>query len=213
MGFPFYFCNMLLKLHPENPEKRKIQQIITCLQQGGIIIYPTDTVYGIGCSIMQSKAVEKICQIKGIKPEKANLSFICNDLSHISDYTNPISNWAFKLMKRSLPGPYTFILSANNNVPKILKSKKKTVGIRVPNNIIAQTIARELGHPLLSTSLHNDDEILDYITNPEEMHDQYEKRVDMIIDGGMGSVHPSTIVDLTGSSPEIIREGAGDLDF
>ncbi|MDG1477021.1 MAG: L-threonylcarbamoyladenylate synthase [Vicingaceae bacterium] len=204
---------MLLEVHPENPEKRKIDQIISILKKGGVIIYPTDTVYSMACDLNNRKAVERMAQIKGIKVEKANFSLICSDLSHISDYTVQFGNNIYKLMKRALPGPYTFILNANNSVPKLFKSKKKTIGIRVPNNIIAQTIVEELGNPLISTSVRDDDEILDYITDPELIHDKYEKLIDVIIDGGYGNNEASTIIDCTNNEPEIIREGIGSLDI
>lgn len=204
---------MLLEVHPENPEKRKIDQIISILKKGGVIIYPTDTVYSMACDLNNRKAVEKMAQIKGIKVEKANFSLICSDLSHISDYTVQFGNNIYKLMKRALPGPYTFILNANNSVPKLFKSKKKTIGIRVPNNIIAQTIVEQLGNPLISTSVRDDDKILDYITDPELIHDKYEKLIEVVIDGGYGQNEASTIIDCTSNDPEIIREGIGTLDI
>jgi tRNA threonylcarbamoyl adenosine modification protein (Sua5/YciO/YrdC/YwlC family) len=204
---------MLINIHPDNPDKRKIAQVIQVLKKGGVIIYPTDTVYSMACDLNNRKAVERMAQIKGIKIEKANFSLICYDLSHISDYTVQFGNNIYKMMKRALPGPFTFILNANNSVPKLFKSKKKTIGIRVPNNNIAREIVKELGNPLISTSVHDDDEILEYITDPELIHEKYEKIIDIVIDGGYGQNEASTIVDCTGSEPEIIREGIGSVDI
>jgi tRNA threonylcarbamoyl adenosine modification protein (Sua5/YciO/YrdC/YwlC family) len=204
---------MLLTIHPDNPDKRKIDQAIQVLKKGGIIIYPTDTVYSMACDLNNRKAVERMAQIKGIKLEKANFSLICYDLSHISDYTVQFSNSIYKLMKRALPGPFTFILNANNSVPKLFKSKKKTIGIRVPDNNIARTLVEELGNPLISTSVHDDDEILEYITDPELIHEKYENLLDLVIDGGYGKNEASTIIDCTGNEPEIIREGIGDISI
>lgn len=200
---------MLITIHPDNPEKRKIPEVINCLKKGGIIIYPTDTVYSMGCDLNNRKAVERMARIKGIKVEKANFSLICYDLSHISDYTVQFSNAIYKLMRKALPGPFTFILNANNSVPKLFKSKKKTIGIRIPDNNIARAIVDALGTPLISTSVHHDDELLDYITDPELIHERYEKLVDIVIDGGFGKNEASTVVDCTGDEPEIIREGVG----
>jgi tRNA threonylcarbamoyl adenosine modification protein (Sua5/YciO/YrdC/YwlC family) len=202
---------MLLKIYPENPGERQIRTVVECLNDGGIIIYPTDTVYGMGCDIFKSKAIERIAQIKGIKAEKANFSFICNDLSQLADYTRPIGNDVFKLMKKNLPGPFTFILNASNNVPKYIQSKKKTVGIRIPDNNIPLEIVRELGHPIMSTSIHDDDEILEYTTDPELIYEKYKNLVDIVIDGGYGDNEPSTIIDCTDYEPVIIREGKGIL--
>jgi tRNA threonylcarbamoyl adenosine modification protein (Sua5/YciO/YrdC/YwlC family) len=204
---------MLITLHPDNPEPRKLKMIIECLRDGGVIVYPTDTIYGLGCDITQHKAIEKICQIKNIKPEKANFSFICNDLSHISEYTLPFDTSIYKIMRRVLPGAYTFILKANNNVPKLLKSNKKTVGIRVPDNVIARAIVQELGNPLLSTSLRQFDEVLEYYTDPYEIYNDYEKIVDIVIDGGYGGNVGSTVVDCTTGEAVVLREGAGVVDW
>ncbi|WP_276360971.1 L-threonylcarbamoyladenylate synthase [Daejeonella sp. H1SJ63] len=204
---------MLVKLYPENPNEKLIQQIVEVLQKGGIIIYPTDTVYGLGCDITNSKAIEKICRIRGIKPEKANFSFICYDLSHISDYTRQIDNETYRVIKKALPGPFTFIFNANKNVPKLLSSNKKTVGIRIPDNNIARTIVKSLGNPIISTSIHDDDEIVEYSTDPELIHEKYEEIVDMVIDGGYGDNEPSTIVDCSEGEFEIIRQGKGNLDL
>jgi tRNA threonylcarbamoyl adenosine modification protein (Sua5/YciO/YrdC/YwlC family) len=202
---------MLIRLYEDNNDQRKINQIIDVLKNGGIIIYPTDTVYSIGCDITNQKAVEKVAKIKGIQVEKSHFSFICHDLSHLSDYTKPIPNHIFKLMRRNLPGPFTFILDANNNVPRYFKGKKKTVGIRVPNNTIIREIVRELGNPIFSSSVHDADEILAYTTDPELIHDEWENRVDIVIDGGFSGNDVSTIVDCTGDEVKIIRKGKGEL--
>ena len=202
---------MLLAIHPDNPDQRKIEQIVAQLRKGAIIIYPTDTVYSMACDLKHKKAVERMAQLKGVKLEKANFSLICYDLSHISDYTVQFGNNIYKLMNRALPGPYTFILNANTSVPKLFKSKKKTIGIRVPDNNIAREIVNVLGNPLMSTSVHDDDEILEYITDPELIHEKYENQVDIVIDGGFGNNEASTIIDCTTNEPEIIREGIGSL--
>lgn len=204
---------MLVKIYPENPNPREIQLIVECLKDGGIIIYPTDTIYGIGCDIFKPKSIERIVDIIGNKKKKSALSFICSDLSHLSDFTKPINNHVFKAMKKTLPGPYTFILEANNHVPKILQSKKKTVGIRIPNNNIIIEIVTVLGHPILSTSVKDDDEILEYTTDPELIYEKYRDQVDIVIDGGFGDNVPSTVVDCTTGDLEIIREGKGDVDL
>ncbi len=204
---------MLIRLYNENPNIREIRKIVDVLHNGGLIIYPTDTVYGLGCDITNYKAVEKVAKIKGVKIEKANFSFICSGLSHLSDYTRPISNHLFKLIKRHLPGPFTFILDANNNVPKYFKGKKKTVGIRIPDNTIIRTIVEELGNPILSTSIHDEDEILEYTTDPELIFEKYKDLVDIVIDGGYGELTPSTVVDCTGGNLEILREGKGILSL
>lgn len=202
---------MLIKIYPDNPNEKVIQQVVDVLKKGGIIIYPTDTVYGMGCDISNSKAIEKICKIRGIKPEKANFSFICYDLSHISDFTRQIDNETYRVIKKALPGPFTFIFNANKNVPKLLSSNKKTVGIRVPDNTIARAIVKMLGNPIISTSIHDDDEIIEYSTDPELIHEKYEDIVDLVIDGGYGDNEPSTIVDCSESEFAIIRQGKGDL--
>lgn len=203
---------MLVKLFNENPNLREILKIVDVLRKGGLIVYPTDTVYGLGCDITNAKAVEKVARIKGVKVEKNNFSFICSDLSHISDFTKPIPNSVFKLMKKNLPGPFTFILDANNNVPKYFKGKK-TVGIRVPDNNIIREIIRELGNPILSTSIHDEDEILEYSTDPELIHEKYQDVAEIVIDGGYGEFVPSTIVDCTGDEIVIVREGKGVLEY
>jgi tRNA threonylcarbamoyl adenosine modification protein (Sua5/YciO/YrdC/YwlC family) len=204
---------MLIKLYNENPEPRRIKQIVDTLRNGGIIIYPTDTVYGIGCDITNQKAVEKVAKLKGIQIEKSQFSFICHDLSHLSDFSKPIPNHVFKLMRRNLPGPFTFILEANNNVPRYFKGKKKTIGIRVPDNSIIREIVRELGNPILSTSVHSTDEIEAFMTDPELIHDEYNEKVDLVIDGGFGDNCVSTIVDCTSDGFEIVRQGKGELIF
>jgi tRNA threonylcarbamoyl adenosine modification protein (Sua5/YciO/YrdC/YwlC family) len=202
---------MLIRINSEQPQGKEIERIVNCLRNGGVIIYPTDTVYALGCDITQNKAIEKICKLKNIKPEKANFSFICSDLSHLSEFTKPIPNQIFRVMKKALPGPYTFILEANSNVPKILKQERKTVGIRVPANVICREIINTLGNPLISTSLHdNSDDILEYFSDPEVIHQQYEERVDMVIDGGFGNIYPSTVIDCSSGEPVIVREGLGE---
>ena len=204
---------MLRKIYPVNPNLREILHVVEVLREGGVIIYPTDTVYGLGCDITKAKAIDRIAQIKGLKAEKAHFSFIVYDLSHLSDYTKPINNTVYKLMKRNLPGPFTFILEANNNVPKILKTKKKTVGIRIPDNPIIREIVRELGNPILNTSVHSGDEILDYTTDPELIHEDMGHLVDLVIDGGFGNNIPSTVVNCTGTEMVITREGLGVLEW
>ncbi len=203
---------MLIKIYPENPNEKALAQVVDILRKGGIIIYPTDTVYGMGCDITNHKAIEKICRIRGIKPEKANLSFVCSDLSNISDYIKPIDNTVFRVLKKALPGPFTFIFNANGNVPKLLSSNKKTVGIRVPDNSIAREIVKLLGNPILSTSIKDDDEIIEYSTDPELIHEKYENLVDLVIDGGYGGNEASTVVDCTQGEFEVIREGKGNLE-
>lgn len=204
---------MLLKLYNENPNPRDIQKIVECLKDGGVIIYPTDTIYGIGCDILNHKSVERITEIMNIKKDKTMFSFICSDLSHLSDYSKPLNNTIFKIMKSVLPGPYTFILNASNKVPKLLASKKKTVGIRVPDNNIIREIVKELGNPILSKSIKDEDQILEYTADPELINERYGDLVDIVIDGGFGDNEPSTIIDCTGEEIEIIREGKGIVDF
>jgi tRNA threonylcarbamoyl adenosine modification protein (Sua5/YciO/YrdC/YwlC family) len=199
---------MLLHVHPLNPQPRQIKTIIDCLKSGGIIIYPTDTIYGLGCDIFQHKAIERICRIKNVDPQKAQLSFICHDLSDLSTYTKSISTPLYRLLKQSLPGPYTFILPASKEVPRILKSKKDTIGLRVPDNLIARTIVQELGHPILSASLPG--EMVEEYTDPELMYENFKKLVDLVVDGGIGGMTPSTIVDCTEEMPVVIREGLGE---
>lgn len=203
---------MLLRINPEKPNYDEIAQVVKCLRDGGVVIYPTDTVYGIGCDINKQRAVERVCKIKGVDPEKANFSFICSDLSHLADFTKPISTSIYKVMRKALPGPFTFILEANNNVPKLFKSKKKTVGIRIPNNTICLEIVKQLGNPIMSTSVHDDDEIIEYTTDPELIHEKYKDIVDIAIAGGYGNNEASTIVDCSNGEFEIIRQGLGVLE-
>lgn len=202
---------MLIKIYPDNPNPKTIDQVVQVLKKGGLIIYPTDTVYGLGCDITNQKAIEAICRLKGIKPEKANFSFICYDLSHIADYTKSIDNTIFRVIKKALPGPFTFIFNASHQVPKLLSSNKKTVGIRVPDNDIAREIVRVLGNPILSTSIRDEDDIIEYSTDPELIYEKYKDKVDLVIDGGYGENVASTVVDCTSGDFEIIREGKGDL--
>jgi tRNA threonylcarbamoyl adenosine modification protein (Sua5/YciO/YrdC/YwlC family) len=199
---------MLLKIHPENPSPRQISRLVEILKKGGVIIYPTDTVYGLGCDIFNQKAIERVAKIKGVRVEKANFSFIFYDLSQLSDYARHVSNNIFKLMKYYLPGPYTFILEANNKVPKLFRGRKK-IGIRIPDNNIVRAIVRELGNPLLTTSVHDDDKLLDYTTDPELIYEQYKKVVDAVANGGYCNNEPSTVVDCTKKEPEVTRQGIG----
>lgn len=201
---------MLIKIYPQNPNPREIARVVGVLRSGGIIIYPTDTVYGLGCDITNQKAVEKIIKMKGLRPKDSHFSFICSDLSHISDFAR-VDNPTFKLMKKNLPGPFTFILPGLNKVPDYFISKRKTVGIRIPDNSIPIEIVRELGNPIMTTSIKDDDEVVEYTTDPELIHERYENTVDIVIDGGYGDNIPSTVVDCTGIEPEIIREGKGEL--
>jgi len=204
---------MLLRLNNDKPQEKDIQFIVNCLKNDGVIIYPTDTVYSIGCDITKPKAIEKLCRLKNIKPEKANFSFVCSDLSHLSQFTQPIPNSIFRIMKKALPGPYTFILEANGNVPKLLKQNKKTVGIRVPDSKICFDIIEALGNPIITTSLHNpSDDILEYFADPEVIHQEYQDKVDIVIDGGFGNLYASTVIDCSGDEPIILREGLGSLD-
>lgn len=201
----------LLKLYEENPEQSKIDRIVKTLRNGGIIIYPTDTVYGMGCDIFNQKAVERICRIKGIKPKENNFSFICYDLSHISEYAKHISNPVFKVMKKALPGPFTFILESSSKVPKVLNAKKKTIGIRVPDNNIPRLIVNQLGNPIITTSIRDEDEVIEYSTDPELIYEKYNNIVDIVIDGGYGGNVASTVIDCTTDQMEVLREGLGDI--
>lgn len=200
-----------IRIYEENPNPKEIKRVVEVLRKGGLVIYPTDTVYGLGCDITKSKALEKIARIKGVKLAKANWSFICADLSNLSDYVRQIDNATFKLLKRALPGPYTFILPGNNNLPKDFK-KKKTVGIRVPDNNIARTLVEQLGNPIVSTSIHDEDDVIEYTTDPELIYEKWENLVDVVIDGGYGDNIASTIIDLSEGEPVIVREGKGSLD-
>jgi len=201
---------LLLQIHPLNPQPRLIKQVIDCLKSGGVIAYPTDTIYGLGCDIMQHKAIERICKIKNIDPQKSQLSFICRDLSNLSDYTKSIDTPLYRMLKNYLPGPYTFILPASKQVPKILQSKKSTIGLRIPDNIICQTILTELCNPILSTSLPGD--MVEDYTDPDIIHDRFENLVDIVIDGGIGGMIPSTIVDCVTDLWTITRQGAGEWE-
>src|SRR5579863_2373127 len=194
---------MLLHLHPVNPQVRNVKTVVECLLDGGVIVYPTDTIYGLGCDIFQGKAIERICRIKQVDPAKAQLSFICDDLSDLSNYTKSISTPLYRLLKTYLPGPYTFILPASKQVPRILKSKKDTIGLRVPDNTIARSIIKELGHPILSASLPGD--MVEEYTDPETIYENFKNRVDIVVDGGIGGMIPSTILDCTGEQPVLVR--------
>lgn len=204
---------MLVKIYDENPNPREVQKVVEVLRSGGVIVYPTDTIYGVGCDITQAKAVERVARIKNVSVPKSNFSFICSDLSHLSTYAKPLPNHVFKLIKRCLPGPYTFILEANNQVPKYFKGKKKTVGIRVPDNNIILEIVRELGNPILSASVKDEDEILEYTTDPELIEEKFGDLVDLVIDGGFGGNIPSTIIDCTSNVPELTRQGKGVVEL
>ena len=203
---------MLVKIYEENPNPREISKVVDCLKSGGLVIYPTDTVYGLGCDIFNKRAMERLYQFKGLKPKnKANFSIICYDLSDISTYAKQLDTPTYKLMKRCLPGPFTFILPASRQIPKYFVNNRKTIGIRVPDNAIARTIVNELGHPIVSTSVHHRDKIIDYITDPELIHEELGHLVDIVVDGGNGGIDPSTVVDCSGNEVEIIRQGKGIL--
>ena len=201
-----------IKLYNENPNEKEIAKIVEVLRDGGLIIYPTDTVYGLGCDITNTKALEKIARIKGVKLEKANFSFVCSSLKNLSDYVKQIDSSTFKLLKRALPGPYTFIMQGNNNLPKDFK-KKKTVGIRVPDNLIARTIVEKLGNPIVSTSIYDEDDVIEYTTDPELIFEKWQNKVDLVIDGGYGDNVASTVIDLSGDTPKVLREGKGDISI
>lgn len=203
---------MLIKIYPKNPSQKNIREVVEWLANDGVVVFPTDTIYAIGCSIYSAKAIERIARIKGLNPKKANFSFLCHDLSQISEFTRPISNDVFKLMRRTLPGPYTFILNANSKVPKMFENKKKTVGIRIPDNPIMLEIISELGHPIMSTSIHDEDGILEYSTDPELINERYKDLVDVVVDGGIGDNKPSTIIDCTGDEILMVREGKGEIE-
>lgn len=201
-----------LKIHPLNPEKRKVQHAVDVLQRGGIVIYPTDTIYGIGCDLMNRKSIERLCQSINIKPQKLDLSFICNDLSHISEYVRHLDTPIFKILKKALPGPYTFILESSSKVPRILNVNKKTVGIRIPDHAIPRSIVASLGNPLINSSIKDVDVIKEYTTDPEEIFEDFKHLVDLVIDGGPGNNIPSSVVDCTGDQIVIVREGLGNID-
>ncbi|MBI3511960.1 MAG: threonylcarbamoyl-AMP synthase [Bacteroidetes bacterium] len=203
---------MLLRINPDKPDSDSIHRAADILRAGGLIIYPTDTVYGIGCDIYHPKTIERLCKLKGIAPEKSNFSIVCHDLSHLSDFTKPISTSVFRVLKKALPGPYTFILEANSSVPKIFQGKKKTVGIRVPANAIVRAVIRELGNPIVSSSVHNtEDEMLEYFSDPELIYEKYKDIADCVINGGYSMMQPSTVIDATGGNFELLREGAGEV--
>jgi tRNA threonylcarbamoyl adenosine modification protein (Sua5/YciO/YrdC/YwlC family) len=201
----------LLKIHPLNPEGRKIDRVVSVLKQGGIVVYPTDTIYGIGCDLLNRKAVERLCQILDIKPQKLDLSFICHDLSQISEYVKRMDTPVFKLLKKSLPGPYTYIFESSNKVPRVLDVNKKTVGVRIPGHAIPAMIVERLGNPLITSSIKDDDRIKEYTTDPEEIYEDFRHQVDLVIDGGAGGNIPSTVVDCTTDELSIIRQGLGDI--
>ena len=203
---------MFIRINPDKIDFNQLEKVITILKSGGVIIYPTDSVYALGCDMMNQKAVERLCRIKNIKPEKSTFSFICSDLSLLSQFARPIPNSIFRIIKKALPGPYTFILEASSQVPKLLKQSRKTVGIRVPDNAICRELVIALGNPILSTSLNNlDDELIDYFTDPENIYQQYKDIVDAVIDGGHGNIYPTSVIDVSNDEVEIIREGLGDL--
>jgi tRNA threonylcarbamoyl adenosine modification protein (Sua5/YciO/YrdC/YwlC family) len=204
---------MLIKIYPENPNNKQIRQVVDVLEAGGIIIYPTDTVYAMGCDIKATKAIEKIARFKGLNPKNPDLSLIFHDMSQLSEYTVIRDNNIFKLLKRNLPGPFTFIVMANNQIPKLFKNKKKTVGIRIPESSIISEITLELGRPIITTSIHDQDTVIEYTTDPELIYEKYRDFADVIIDGGFGNNEASTIVDCTGEQPEIVRQGLGELEL
>jgi tRNA threonylcarbamoyl adenosine modification protein (Sua5/YciO/YrdC/YwlC family) len=204
---------MLIRIYNDNPNQKHIRQIVDLLENGGIIIYPTDTVYAMGCDIKASKSIEKIARFKGLNPKNPDLSLIFHDMSQLSEYTIIRDNNIFKLLKRNLPGPFTFIVQANNQIPKLFKNKKKTVGIRIPDNNIVLELVRELGRPIITTSIHDPDEIIEYTTDPELIHEKYFDFVDAVLDGGFGNNEASTIVDCTGYEIEIVRQGPGILEL
>jgi tRNA threonylcarbamoyl adenosine modification protein (Sua5/YciO/YrdC/YwlC family) len=202
----------LLKIHPITPEARKIEKVVAVLKEGGIVIYPTDTIYGIGCDLMNRKAIERLCQILGIKPHKLNLSFICSDISQISEYVKRMDTPVFKLLKKSLPGPFTFIFESSSKVPKVLDANKKTVGVRIPDHAIPRLLVERLGNPFITASIKDDDSIKEYTTDPEEIYEDFKQLVDVVIDGGAGGNIPSTVVDCTENEIQITRAGLGDID-
>ena len=203
---------MVLHIHPENPEPRKIAQLAEILRKGGVVIVPTDSVYAFVCSLEQYRGFEQVCRLKGIRPDKAKFSILCTDLSNISAYTKPFDRSVYKMLNKALPGPYTFILEAGNEVPSLFRNRRKTIGLRVPDHPIVQSLIAEVGCPLVASSLHDDDEITPYPTDPEEIADRWENRVDVVVDGGFGHNTPSTVIDCSGDEPVVIREGAGSLD-
>lgn len=213
LPLPAKFKRMLISINQDNPENRKIQQVIEVLQKGGVIIYPTDTIYGLGCDIFQTKAIERICRIRNLDASKANLTIICKDIAQVSKYTRQIDNSIFKILRKNLPGPFTFILKSGNEIPKIFTNRRKTIGIRIPGNKIVQAILEELGHPILSISLKSDDEVLEYFTDPTEIHDDFHNLVDLVVDGGPGKNIPSAVIDCSEGTVEVLREGEMALEF
>jgi len=203
---------MLIRIYPENPSEKEINQVVDILKAGGVIIYPTDTVYGLGCDIMNKKAVERVALIKGVKAEKANFSIICHDLSHITDYAKQVDNQTFKMMKKGFPGPFTFILEASRLIPKIFTERKKTIGIRIPDHNIPLELVRRLGNPIVTTSIHDEDDVIEYSTDPELIHEKFESRVDCVIDGGYGNQTASTVIDCSSGEAVVLREGLGKLE-
>lgn len=204
---------MILTIHPQNPDQRKVAQAVEILRKNGVIIYPTDTVYAIGCDMMSKEAVERLCRIRHLDPQKAMLTLICKDLSQVAEYSAQIDTPVFKLMRRNLPGPFTFILPAGSKTPKLFINRKKTIGVRIPDNAILMALVEELGHPILTASLKTEDDVVEYFTDPEDLHDQYGNVVDAVIDGGPGGIVPSGLIDCTGQEPELIREGTGELKW
>ena len=202
-----------LEIHPETPEYRKIKEVVSVLEKGGIIAYPTDSVYNFGCSLNNKRAIEKLAKLKNIKLKKANFSLICHDLKTIDEYTNPFSRGVFKVLNKNLPGPFTFILNASNQIPKLFDTKKKEIGIRIPDNKICLEIVESLGVPMVTTSIHHEDEIVEYITDPESIFEKFEHQVDLVIDGGIGNNEPSTVVDCTNDELDIVRQGIGELEY
>ncbi len=202
----------IVKIYPENPNPKAIARVVEVLKSGGVIIYPTDTVYSFGCDITKSKTLEQVARIKEVKIEKAHFSIIFSDLSNLAEYTKQVDTPTYKILNRALPGPYTFILEASNAVPKIFKNKKKTIGIRIPDNNIPREIVKSLGNPIIATSVHDEDSIIDYTTDPELIKEKFDKVVDLVIDGGMGDNSASTVIDLTNGQREVVREGKGTLD-
>jgi len=202
---------MLIKVHPENPETRKIEQVVNILLKGGVVIIPTDTIYALACDLYQYKAFEQIARMKDIRADKANFSLLCSDLSNVSEFTKPFDRSIYKLLNKAFPGPFTFILEASSHLPSVFRSRKKTIGLRVPDNKIVQAIIEKLGHPIIATSLHDIDAIREYPTDPEEIFELYQHQVDGVVDGGIGSIVPSTVVDCTGDEPVITRQGLGEI--
>jgi tRNA threonylcarbamoyl adenosine modification protein (Sua5/YciO/YrdC/YwlC family) len=204
---------LLIRIYPENPNEKHLQQVVDVLDSGGVIIYPTDTVYSIGCDLSNAKAIERVARLKGVKPEKADFSIIFNDLSMLSEYTKSVNTPTYKILKRALPGPFSFIMPASSAIPRLFKNKKKTIGIRIPDNNIPRRIVEILGRPIIATSVHDEDEVIEYTTDPELIEEKYGSQVDMVIDGGYGDLYASTVIDFSGDTPEVLRHGKGDADM